>query len=87
MLGFVTSEDLSDDRIREVARQSLADKRVWIAAEAEVVRHDDDVSPAAYVEANVEGFFECALYVWVSLEDVTDNAGEPAPADGNGRTA
>lgn len=91
MLGILTSEELSDDRIREVARQSLADKRIWIAAAAEVARHDDEMSPAACVEANVAGLSECALYVWVSLEDVTDdNSGddcEPATGFANGRNA
>ena len=78
MSGLLTSEYLSDERIREVARQGLTDKRIWVAADAEVVRHDDEMSPAAYVEANVEGFLECALYVWVSLEDVTDKNGRRA---------
>ena len=50
MSGLLTSEYLSDERIREVARQGLTDKRIWIAADAEVVRH------AAVGDGQGEGF-------------------------------
>lgn len=85
-----TSDQLSDECIRTVARTRLLDERATIPADAIVERHDGEMSSAAFVEADVAGLPDCALYLWVSLEDATANdstgIGTCARADKDWRT-